>query len=231
MVKHQMFASLIILVVIVFAIGIIVGRSVSNPELSDVDRFIKQSELTTESYLIEQDLLEGFEKNCDLAQIRLATLSEELWKLGKLLGTDTAKEDLGAANYDFLKRKFHLMQIKTYTLYHRLRQDCQLDVPVVLFYYQKQDPQSLEQGVVLDKLVTDYDVKVFAIEYNYSAELRFLEDYYDIKTMPAVVVDFDTVRQGFTGYNELAALVNQTRSAQNASVQQAATPAAYAVAS
>lgn len=209
MVKRQLFVSLILLLVIVFAIGIIVGRSVSNPELSEVDRFIKQSELTTESYLIEQELLAGFEKNCDLARIRLATLSEELWKLGKLLGSATAKQDLGAKNYDFLKRKFHLMQIKTYTLYHRLRQDCQVDIPVVLFYYQQRDPQSLEQGAILDKLVSDFDVKVFAIEYNYSAELRFLEDSYEIVRTPAVVANFDTVRQGLTSYGQLAALVGK----------------------
>lgn len=214
MVRRQLFVSLILLLVIVFAIGIIVGRSVSNPELSEVDRFIKQSELTTESYLIEQELLAGFEKNCDLARIRLATLSEELWKLGKLLGSSTAKQDLGEENYGFLKRKFHLMQIKTYTLYHRLRQDCQVDVPVVLFYYQQRDPQSLEQGEILDKLVGDFDVKVFAIEYNYSAELRFLEDSYEIVRTPAVVVNFDTVRQGLMPYDRLAALVgtgNATR--------------------
>ncbi len=207
MVKRQLFASLILLLVIIFAIGIIVGRSVSNPELSEVNRFIKQSELTTESYLIEQDLLAGLEKNCDLAQLRLSGLSKELWQLGKLLGTETAKEDLGMANYDFLKRKFHLMQIKTYTLYHRLRQDCAVNVPVILFYYRKQDPASQEQGAILDRLVADFDVKVFAIEYNYSQELQFLEQYYEITSTPAVIVNFDTAREGLTSYDALAALV------------------------
>lgn len=209
MVRRQLFLSVVLLVVLIFAIGIIVGRSVSNPELSEVNRFIKQSELTTESYLIEQELLAGFEKNCDLAQLRLATLSEELWQLGKLLGSATAKEDLGASDYDFLKRKFHLMQIRTYTLYHRLRQDCAVSVPVILFYYSKQDQPSQDQGIILDTLVTEFDVKVFAIEYNYSAELRFLEDYYDIASTPAVVVNFGTARQGLASHEELAALIQE----------------------
>jgi len=209
MVQRQAFVSVILLLVLVFAIGIIVGRSASNPELSDVNAFIKQSELTTESYLIEQELLAGLEKNCDLAQLRLAGLSDELWQLGKLLGTETAKQDLGEANYDFLKRKFHLMQIKTYTLYHRLRQDCAVDVPVVLFYYSRHDPQSQEQGAILDRLVGEQDVKVFALEYNYSQELRFLEEYYDIEQTPSVVANFERVRQGLTPYDQLAALVRE----------------------
>ncbi len=207
--KQQLYLSMTLLLVIVFSIGIIVGRSASNPELSEVNAFVKQSELTTESYLIEQELLAGLEKNCDLARLRLTGLSSELWQLGKLLGTATAKQDLGEENYDFLKRKFHLMQIKTYTLFHRLRQDCAVNAPVVLYYYSQHDPQSLEQGAILDTLVRDQDVKVFAIELNYSQELKFLEEYYDIERTPALVVNFETVRQGLTTRDDLAALVRE----------------------
>jgi hypothetical protein len=209
MVKRQIYLSVILLLILVFAIGIIVGRSMSNPELSDVNNFIKQSELTTDSYLIEQELFVGMEKNCDLAQLRLSALSKELWQLGKLLGSDTAKQDLGEANYNFLKRKFHLMQIKTYTLYQKLQQDCAANMSVILFYYSQNDPRSQEQGVILDRLVNDFDVKVFAIEYNYSQELRFLEEYYEITSTPSVVVDFGTVRKGLAPYDELAALVRK----------------------
>ncbi len=209
MVRRQTYLSIILLLILVFAIGIIVGRSVSNPELSDVNRFIKQSELTTESYLIEQELFAGMEKNCDLAKLRLSVLSNELWQLGKLLGSETAKQDLGEEDYNFLKRKFHLMQIKTYTLYHQLKQDCSVDVPVILFYYSQNDAKSQEQGAVLDKLVGEFDVKVFAMEYNYSPELRFLEEYYEITGTPSVVVNFETVRKGLTPYDELVALARR----------------------
>ncbi|MEM4239652.1 MAG: hypothetical protein QXM31_01015 [Candidatus Woesearchaeota archaeon] len=209
MVRRQTYLSMILLLILVFAVGIIVGRSMSNSELSDVNNFIKQSELTTESYLIEQELFSGMEKNCDLAKLRLSALSSELWQLGKMLGSETAKQDLGEANYNFLKRKFHLMQIKTYTLYHRLKQDCAVEVPVLLFYYSQNDAKSQEQGVILDRLVGEFDAKVFAIEYNYSPELRFLEEYYDIAGTPSVVVDFGTVRKGLTPYDELAALVRK----------------------
>lgn len=211
MVRRQAYISIILLLIIVFAIGIIVGRIVSNPELSQVDNFIKQSEFTTESYLIEQELFAGMDKNCDLAKLKLSALSEELWQLGKLLGTETARQDLGEANYNFLKRKFHLMQIKTYTLYHGLDQDCALNVPVILFYYSQNDPKSQEQGVILDRLVNDLGVKVFAIEYNYSQELRFLEEYYEVSSTPSVVINFGTVRRGMTSYDDIAALVNEAQ--------------------
>lgn len=207
MVKQQYFVSAVLLLVVVFSIGILVGRSFSNPELSEVNRFIKQSELITESYLLEQELLSGIDRSCELAQRRLSALSQELWHLGKLLGTDTAEKDLGENNYNFLKRKFHLMQIKTYLLYYTLRQDCQLTTPVVLYYFSQQDEKSREQGAILDKLVEAHDLKVFAVEHKYSEELRFLEDYYEIKKTPALVINYETVRQGLTPYGEIEALV------------------------
>lgn len=209
MVRRQVFASMVLLLIVVFSIGIIVGRSFSNPELSKVDKFIKQSELSTESYLIEQELFSGFEKNCDLAKMRLSGLSQELWRLGKLLGSETARDDLGAEQYDFLKRKFHLMQIKTYNLYYRLRNDCGLVEPVIVFYYGRNDLLSQEQGRILDRLVEDVGVNVFAIEFNYSSELGFLEDYYGINQTPAVIVNFKTARTGLTSYEDLAALVRE----------------------
>jgi len=209
MVRRQTYLSIILLMILVFAIGIIIGRNASDPGLSDVNRFIRQSELATESYLIEHELFAGFERDCGMAQRRLSELSNELWNLGKLLGTETAKQDLGEANYNFLKRKFHLMQIKTYTLYHELKQDCAVNDPVILFYYSQNDPKSQEQGVVLDKLVNDFDVNIFAIEYNYSQELRFLEEYYNISGTPAVVINFETMRNGLTSYNELMELVRK----------------------
>lgn len=207
MVKRQLFLSAILLFIIVFVIGIIVGRSISNPELSKITQVVKQSELTTESYVIEQELLADFEKNCDLAKLRLAGLSDELWQLGKLLGTETAKQDLGEEQYHVLKQKFHLMQIKTYTLYHRLHQDCASNVPVILFYYQQNDNQSQEQGRILDQLVANFDVKVFAVEYNYSQELRFVEEYYKIMRTPSVVINFEVVREGMQSYEQLVALI------------------------
>lgn len=209
MVKQQYFVSAVLLLLVVFAVGIIVGRSFGNPELSDISRFIKQSELTTESYLLEQELLSGLDKSCELAQRRLSALSQELWQLGKLLESETAEKDLGKENYFFLKRKFHLMQIKTYLLYYNLRQDCQLSTPVVLFYFSRDDADSERQGRVLDKLVDEHGIKVFAIEYNYSDELAFLEDYYEINRTPALAVNYATVLQGFTPYEEIEALVRQ----------------------
>ena len=205
MAKKQLFVSTIFALCVVFVIGIIVGNVISNPEFKEVNNIIQQSELSTESYLLEQELLEGFDQNCELAKIRLTALSGELWQLGKMLGSETAKMDLGETNYNFLKLKYHLMQVKTYLLFANLNRDCNFTMPVVLFFYSQNDDDSSSQGRILDDLVADYDIKVFAIEAGYSDKLEFLESFYGVDSTPFLVLNYDVKRQGLASYDDIKA--------------------------
>ncbi|VVB81871.1 Uncharacterised protein [uncultured archaeon] len=197
----------ILLVCIVFVIGIILGNS-WNTGQTEISKTLKQSELDTESFLVEQELFDSFETNCALAEKRLSSLSDELWNLGKVLGAQDAKEKLGAENYNFLKRKYHLMQIRTYVLDKKLQQDCGSKTNVILFYFKNDDNLSEQQGKILDELVKQYPLHVFAIEYQYSTELEFLEDYYEIKNAPALVVNFEKVLFGLNSKEQLIPLLH-----------------------
>jgi hypothetical protein len=197
----------ILLVCIVFVIGIILGNSWNSGQ-TEISKTLKQSELDTESFLVEQELFESFETNCALAEKRLSSLSDELWKMGKILGAQDAKQKLGEENYNFLKRKYHLMQIRTYVLDKKLQQDCGIKTNIILFYFKQDDTLSEQQGKILDELVKQYPLHVFAIEYQYSKELEFLEDYYEIKNTPTLVVNFEKALPGLNTKEQLIPLLH-----------------------
>jgi len=203
MAKKQIFLSTILALCVVFVLGVIVGNIMSNPELNEINKVVRQSELSTESYLLEQELLADFDKNCDLAKTRLAALSGELWQLGKLLASDTAKKDLGESNYHFLKLKYHLMQIKTYSLFANLNKDCDFTSPVVLFFYGQKDSASTQQGKILDDLVDAYGITVFAVEAGYSDELEFLERLYAVSGTPFMVLNYNITRSGLQSFDDI----------------------------
>ncbi|MBI4148621.1 hypothetical protein HY490_04995 [Candidatus Woesearchaeota archaeon] len=189
--NKQAYVITILLIGLAFVFGTLFGGAYRTRQFDQVTEFLKKSELATESYLLEQELLEGLDVNCGLATSRLTTLSTDLYELGKLLGGPTAREDLGDTQYRFLKRKFHLMQLQTYVLHLKLRKNCNMDAHVVLFYFAQGDNASTEQGKILDSLVPYNALNVFAIEYNYSSELRFIEEYYNITTTPSIVLDYE----------------------------------------
>lgn len=184
--------------------GILLGRTISNLEAGKITEFIKENELNTESYLIEQDLIELFDRNnCELATVRINDLSNQLTNIGRKLTSKDAKETLGQENYNFLKRKFHLMQIKTYILFKKLKEKCDPSPNIILYYYSINDPDSAKQGHILDRIVKDYNVRIFAIEYNYSKELTFLESHYNIKETPAIVINYGKIFEGLTNYETI----------------------------
>ena len=50
---------------------------------------------------------------------------------------------------------------------------------------------------VLDELVLERNITVFAMEYNYSSELAFLENYYRINYTPSLVANYNHSLSGF----------------------------------
>ncbi|MEM4268447.1 MAG: hypothetical protein QXK37_06495, partial [Candidatus Woesearchaeota archaeon] len=138
-------------------------------------------------------------ENCELAEARVSSLSSELYALGKILTDPNAKEEIGEENYRMLQKRYHLSQIKTYLFFKKLKQRCNETSPIILYYYKPNDAKSKEQGIILDSLVADNkNLHVFAIEYNFSKELTFLERAYGIYDAPALVINYKDVRVGLT---------------------------------
>jgi len=204
--KQALFTT-VLLVAVVFTIGVVLGNTWRSAEASEISKILRQSELDAESFLVEQELFESFETNCALAEKRLSSLSGELWKLGKVLGASDAQEKLGDQDYNFLKRKYHLMQIRTYILDRKLQTDCGSKTNIILFYFRRQNPASEQQGRILDELVAEYNLHVFAIEYKYSKELEFLEDYYDISSTPTLVINFKNTMSGLATKEQIMPLL------------------------
>lgn len=193
-----------VLLAVVFVLGIIIGSNNSNDDLLEVQSLLQESELNTESYLIEQEMLGDMTaQSCELAKIRVDDLSAQLYKLGQLLNTEDPRNELGERNYNLLKRKFHLMQIKTYLLFYNLNQNCNMSSHIILYYFKQNDEDSIAQGRVLDRLVAQYDVNVFAVEYNFSSDLNFVESFYNVKRVPSIIIDYAQVYEGITEYADI----------------------------
>lgn len=196
--KQTLIASFLI-VLLAFSIGFTIGKKTSNPELTEATELLKENELNMQSLTVEQQLLTI--GDCQTTKARMQQLSQELYSLGKLL-TEKTESQIGKQNYNFLKRRYHLMQIRTYLLYNQIQERCKTGENVVLFYYGNND-ESQQQGKILDQLVQNYDIRVFAIEYNYSKELNFQETYYGIDKTPYLIINYKTKMPGLTSYDQL----------------------------
>jgi hypothetical protein len=199
---------IMLLVLIVFIIGIIIGKNISSSDLDELSRQMRESELNTESFLVEQQLFGMAEDNCEIFNSRIVDLARDLDKIGTLLTTGDPINDLGKENYFYMKKKYHLMQVRFYLLYKQVKETCNVSKHMILYFYSIDHPESKEQGYVLDELVQEYPVIVLAIEYNFTRDLDFLQSSYRIEDTPSMVIDYDTTYQGLTGYEMLEDYLN-----------------------
>lgn len=203
------FITTLFLIIIVFVIGVILGNTWNTSESTEITKILEQSELDAQSFLVEEQLFDTFKTNCPLTENRLSSQSTELAKLGQILGREDSLELLGAQDYHYLKLKYHLMQLRTYILYKKLHDDCGKTTNVILYYFNRNDQKSAEQGRILDSLVLENDIAVFAVEYDYSQALSFLEQYYNITNAPAIIINYKTILNGTSTKEQITAVINE----------------------
>ncbi len=186
--KH-LFTTAIVLMIVTFVAGVLLGYNLNNRQENEVNHIILETELTTESYLIEQELIDiTDEQSCSLTNQRISDLSDEISNIGTRLNAPGAEEKLGKENFNFLKRKYYLLQIKAYLFYSRLLKECSIDTDIILYYYS---PDSeVDIGPVLSDIANKYNIRIFPVEFGFSEEIRFMESYYDISKTPAVIINY-----------------------------------------
>ena len=194
------FLIIALVIAFTFTIGFILGSNFASGKLNQIASSLKQSELTAQSIFLEQQLIA--EVGCDKAKKRIEDLSLKLWDLGKLIGGEEAEKNLGKRNYLLLKKKFHLSQIETSLLYKNLIEECNLKDNVIIFYFSRNQSESAEQGKILDEFAKK-GAKIFAIEFNFTPELNFFERFFDVKTTPAIIINFNKKFEGLTKYEEI----------------------------
>jgi len=189
--RLYLYSILLAALAIAFIAGILLGVSVATQPLDAVSNFVKQSELDSESFLIEQDLLKNLGgEECRLAETRLRYLSQELAGIGRQLADPYAEQRLGAGNYVYLKTKYHLLQVRTYLFFKKVKESCGTPIDVILFYYSN-TADSVEQGYILDEFVArNPNLHVFAVQSSYAKQIEFLESFYNVTITPSLIINY-----------------------------------------
>ena len=196
-----------IITTIIFLIGIFVGYQLDNLRTTDILDSLRQSELDAQSYTTEQEFFENFGGyNCELAQPKLTELSSRLGELGFNLVNYERKNIFKQRDYNYLLRKYFLEEIKTYTLFNRLRKECKLNNTLILYFFNPDDIESERQGRALDVLGKKYNgVSVFSINFNYNSDMMInnIKSYYNVTKTPTVVINNEDKIEGFITLEEL----------------------------
>lgn len=205
-----LFISTLLLTTVIFILGVLVGYGIDRLRTGDVLDTLRNSELDTQSYQIEQEFFSTFgQYNCELASKRLNKLAHDLGELGYYLVSYEKRSFFQQKDYNYLLRKYLLMELRTYTLFMNVKNNCNTHDIIILYFFDPGDVLSERQGRILDVLVKENPhISVFSINGNYREDL-FVEGvklHYNVTATPTIIVDDTFVREGFIGKDELEQL-------------------------
>lgn len=209
MVKYtqKLFLISLVLTVIIFVAGLLLGFTLDDYRSNTILSNIQRNELETESYLVHESLIQslGGDK-CEILNARITDMERLVNAVGQQLASFDERKTFGE-NLDYLKRKYILSEVKFFILISDLKESCNNHYVPILFFYTKDDRESINQGYVLTDLSKQYENKiiVLSIDKDYADEpiVNTLKLKFNVTEPTTLIINGRMKKDGFTGKEEL----------------------------
>jgi hypothetical protein len=211
MVRSGIVLSSLFLTILIFALGILLNYALDFFRIDTIADVIAQHELDTTAYVVEQEFTDLFGGNrCEIMGTRIAQLKEEIRKVGADLGSYSSFSFFKKKDYDYLKRKYFLLELRFLTLIEQLNKECNRPYITIIFFYEIDDDASERQGFILAETSKEYEqeVIVLSLDKDYADEplVRLLAARYNVTRAPTLIIDNEK-REGLVTGSELGAII------------------------
>lgn len=202
----------LVLTVIIFAAGILLNYGLDFIRIDVISDVMLEHELSTQAYVVEQEFISFFGgSRCDVMATRIASLKDEIRKVGADLGSYSKFSFFKKKDFDYLKRKYFLLELDFLSRIERLNKECGQSVIPVLFFYEIDDDDSERQGFILQEVSKNFDefLVVLTLDKDYEDEplVGLLALRYNVTKAPAIIIN-GFKREGLVYEKELEAIIS-----------------------
>lgn len=195
---------------IVFVLGILLGIVIDQKKYEYVTGLAMEQEVEFNSLQVQYLYLDNLDgpNSCKVIE---QTLENNLRMFQPILERLIDYEENKQYNneYELLKRKYLLANIRYDLLAQRSKAECGTDLVRVLYFYNSDCKICGDQGFLLSNLKDSLEDKllVFPIDMDFTKEpiLSVLSTQYDVTKFPTLVIE-DTK---YTGFQDKAALISK----------------------
>ncbi len=198
------------LTLLIFILGILFNYYLDFYRINEIQGILLYYEIDTAAYHAEQDFFEQVGGNtCSALDRRIMHLKSEIRRVGSDLASYSSFSWFKKKDYDYLKRKYFLLQINFFSLLKALGTTCDTPYVPILFFYAIDDMISERQGFVLEELSKEYqNVVALSLDKDYEDEplVSLLVMKYNVTTAPAIILN-NVKKEGYLSLGELNASV------------------------
>ena len=214
MVRSGIIVNSLILTILIFAFGILVNYGLDFVRIDTIADVMTQHEIDTTAYLVEQEFTDLFGGNrCEIMNNRIANLKEEIRQVGADLGTYSRFSFFKKKDYDYLKRKYFLLELRFLTLIEQLNKECNRPYIPIVFFYEIDDDASERQGFILEDISKEFEqeVVVLALDKDYEDEplVQLLAAKYNVTIAPTIILA-DEKKEGLVSGSVLRASIRES---------------------
>jgi len=198
----------------IFFLGIIANYGLDFVRINALSTVIADHELSTDLFLTEQFFLETFGGNvCEDANYQIQKLRDELQQVGIDLSTYTTNSWFNKKDFDFLKRKYFLLELRMITFVAHMNTLCDEYYIPIIFFYEIDDTVSERQGFVLDEISLDYQGQVIVLSFDkdYTDEplIPILRDTYQVISAPTIIINNQYKEEGIQYVGQINATIHK----------------------
>jgi len=191
----------LILTVTIFVSAILFNYGLDFYRFDSILQTIVNHEIDSDAYHAEINFIDVFGGNkCEVMQRRIRKLKDEIHQVGIELTTYGTLSLFKKKDFNYLKRRYFLLEIKFYALINQMNIVCDKVTIPILFFYEIDDEDSETQGFVLDNIGRSFEssVVVLSIDKDYEDEqlVALLVKKYNITSAPTMVINNNLVLTG-----------------------------------
>lgn len=196
---------------LIFAIGILLNYGMDFIRITAITDVMSDHELSTQAFLVEQEFVDLFGGNkCDIMDSRISQLKEEIRQVGNDLSSYSRFSFFKKKDFDYLKRKYFLLELKFFSLVQKYNQECDKPLIPILYFYEIDHDASERQGFILEDVAKAFDrqVIVLTLDKDYEDEplVGLLAKKYNVTRAPTIIID-GLKKEGLVYTGELNATV------------------------
>lgn len=231
--RKKIILNSLLLTVLIFAAGILLNHVFDSIRIDTIVDVMRVHELDSDSYQTERFFIEVFEvEGCGAMTGRISGFKTEIRKVGEDLGSYSRFSFFRKYDYDYLKRKYFLLELQFFSLLQTLNQECGASYLPILFFYELDDEESERQGYILQELSENFDQELVVLsfdkDYKDESLVQTMVQGYNITDAPVLIVN-EGVFRGLTYASELKPALQKRTDPYAQSVNFSFTPTAAGI--
>lgn len=187
-----------VLSLIFYIVGIMSGLFIEKSMTAYTEEKVKSLQRRVENIQLEYIYLNtmGNELNCEFLSVLLGDTTKEVWGIRNgLVKLEDKQENIVSERYQNLKRDYALLSTRAWILNSYVKNRCNEDVVVILYFYSVPCPNCVKQGDILDEVREEFQnkMRIFVLDTNLDEPIvQTLRKTYNITITPSLIIENST---------------------------------------